>query len=111
MIYNIYVTEAAKLDLKGSVDYIKFQLNNRQAAINLMREANEVFHSLTHMPERYQLVHDIVLASWGIRYVQIKNYLAFYTVSPQTSAVHIVRFLYGRSDWAFILRNSYIPKA
>lgn len=111
MIYNIYVAEAARLDLKGSVDYIKFQLNNRQAAVNLMREANEAFHSLAHMPERYRLVGDMVLASWGIRYTQVKNYFVFYTVSPQTATVHIIRFLYAKSDWAFILRNSYLPEA
>lgn len=111
MIYNIHITKTAKLDIKDAVDYIKLHLKNRLAAINLVQKANEAFHSLDHMPERYQLVDDLVLASWGIRFVQIKNYLAFYTVSPQTSAVHIIRFLYGKSDWVSILRSSYIPEA
>lgn len=111
MIYNIHIAEAARLDMKSAADYIKLSLKNHQASINLVRETNEALHSLAHMPERYQLVNDIVLASWGIRFIQVKNYLAFYTVSPQTATVHIIRFLYGKSDWAFILRSSYIPEA
>ena len=111
MIYNIHIAEAARLDMKSATDYIKLSLKNHQASINLVRETNEALHTLAHMPERYQLVNDIVLASWGIRFIQVKNYLAFYTVSPQTATVHIIRFLYGKSDWAFILRSSYIPEA
>lgn len=111
MIYNIHITKAAKLDMKSAADYIKLSLKNRQASIDLVRETNEALHSLGHMPERYPLVNDIVLASWGIRFIQIKNYLAFYTVSPQTATVHVIRFLYGKRDWAFILRSSYFPEA
>lgn len=33
------------------------------------------------------------------------NYLAFYTVDDATQTVHIVRFLYGKSNWITILKT------
>ena len=36
--------------------------------------------SLADLPQKFRLVDDPVLASWGIRFVRINNYLAFYTI-------------------------------
>ena len=110
MNYNIHITDEADHDMNQAVDYIEFSLQNPVAADALMDAVDLAVSSLAHMPGRYRLVDDIVLASWGIRFIRVKNYLAFYTVSPKTAMVHIVRFLYAKSDWAFILRNSYIPE-
>lgn len=111
MKYNIHVAEEAERDVEDAARYIMVSLKNPVAAADLLTEFDEAANSLEHMPERYPLVDDIVLASWGIRFIQVKNYLAFYTVSPQTAAVHIIRFLYSKRDWAFILRNNYLPEA
>ena len=62
------------------------------------------------MPERFALVNDKLLAAWGIRFVQVKNYLAFYTVSQTSNTVYVLRFLYGKSDWMSILRFGTIPE-
>ncbi len=111
MKYTVYYTETAERDVEDTARYIMLSLKNPVAADQLLIEVDKAVNSLAHMPERYRLVDDLVLASWGIRFVQVKNYLAFYTISPQTATVHIIRFLYRRSDWAFILRSSYIPEA
>ena len=111
MKYKIHITEEAEHDVEGTAHYIMASLKNPIAAAGLMAELDERINSLAHMPERYQLVNDIVLASWGIRFIKVKNYLAFYSVSQQTATVHVVRFLYAKSDWAFILRSSYLPEA
>ena len=111
MKYKIHMTEDAECDVEDVGRYIMVSLKNPVAADRLLTELDRAVNSLAHMPERYRLVDDMVLASWGVRYVQVKNYFAFYTVSRQTATVHIIRFLYGKSDWAFILRSSYIPEA
>lgn len=59
-----------------------------------MDEADTAINSLAHMPERYAPVDDQVLAALGIRFIQVKNYLAFYVIAKDTCTVHIVRFLY-----------------
>ena len=110
MKYHIHVAEAAERDVEDAARYIMVSLKNPVAAADLLTEFDRAVRSLEKMPERYRLADDMVLASWGIRYAQVKNYLAFYTVSSETATVHIIRFLYGKSDWAFLLRSSYTPE-
>lgn len=108
--YYIHITTAAERDLNRAADYIEFSLKNRLAADSLIDEAEEVLSGLSHMPERFALVDDKLLAAWGIRFVQVKNYLAFYTVSQAANTVYVLRFLYGQSDWMSILRSGMIPE-
>lgn len=49
------------------------------------------------MPEKLQLVDDPVLAGWGIRFIRVNNYLAFYTIDEDKKVVIIVRFLYQKA--------------
>ena len=51
------------------------------------------------------IVSDKLLSLWGIRFTIVMNYLAFYTVDDATQTVHIVRFLYGKSNWITILKT------
>ena len=88
---------------------------NPDAADNLLDAATEQIGSLADLPQKFRLVDDPVLASWGIRFVIINNYLAFYTIDEEKQTVIIVRFLYQKSNWTSILRqgfssnNLYIP--
>ena len=105
MTYRVHITKAAERDMERAVDYIEYTLKNPRAADALLDEADTAINSLAHMPERYAPVDDQVLAALGIRFIQVKNYLAFYVVAKDTRTVHIVRFLYGKSDWASFLRK------
>ena len=80
MKYNIHVTQAAERDMANAYDYIDLVLKNPTAA-------------------------DKLLSLWGIRFTIVMNYLAFYTVDDATQTVHIVRFLYGKSNWITILKT------
>ena len=105
MTYQVRITSRAQEDIDRAADYIEFALKNSQAADSLLDAAEMEIASLSSMPERYALVHDDVLASWGIRCTRIKNYLAFYTVDEAHQTVYVIRFLYGKSNWAAILRS------
>lgn len=50
---------------------------------------------------------DKILASWGVRFVTVGNYLAFYTISEEEKQVNIVRFLYAKSDWHSVLKLGF----
>ena len=98
MSYTIHITATAERDLLKAADYIEFSLKN-------LDTADEQISSLAEMPQRYQLVDDPVLSSWGIRFIKVNNYLAFYTIDENKQLVIIVRFLYQKSNWAFILHH------
>ncbi len=107
MNYDIYITLSAEKDLSRAADYIEFTLKNPQAADHLLDEAERQLNALSRFPKQHPLVDDSILASWGIRFTQVGNYLAFYTVSDKESIVRVVRFLYEKSDWGSILKLGF----
>lgn len=107
MNYEVRITRAAENDLNEAADYIEFVLLNPQAADDLVDAVEETLPTLAQYAQRYALVDDPVLRAWGIRFIQIKNYLAFYTISEEEQKVYIVRFLYGKRNWISILKNGF----
>lgn len=107
MNYSIFITSAAERDMVNASDHIEYVLKNPQAADGLLDEADRCINTLSEFPERHVLVDDPVLASWGIRFITVNNYLAFYVIAEQTKQVIIVRFLYQKSNWNAILRKGF----
>lgn len=105
MNYDIHITNAARRDLLNAVDYIEFVLKNPKAADELLDEIEKRINSLADFPEKFRLVDDTVLSSWGIRFIMVDNYLAFYIIDDKKNMVIIVRFLYQKSDWNAILHQ------
>ncbi len=107
MTYQIHITRAAERDMISAADYIEFNLCNPQAADALLDKAEKLIQELCSLPERYAIIDDPILKAWRIRLIQVGNYLAFYTVSEESQTVYIVRFLYGKRDWIYILRGGF----
>lgn len=107
MSYKIYITAAAQRDMANASDHIDFVLKNPKAAENLLDEAEMKISELALFPEKFALVEDSLLASWGIRCIQVKNYLAFYIISEADTRIIVLRFLYGKSNWASILKQGF----
>ena len=107
MNYEIHITHAAERDLNSAADYIEYVLFNPQAAYNLLDEAESQINELSAFPEKFSLVDDPVLKAWRIRFIRVKNYLAFYTMSEQEHKIYIVRFLYEKRDWVSILKQGF----
>lgn len=107
MSYNIHITATAERDLIRAADHIEFVLKNPKAADDLLNEAEKQINSLSDFPEKFRLVDDPVLASWGIRFVIVNGYLAFYTISEEENLVIIIRFLFQKSNWNAILRQGF----
>jgi len=107
MSYNIHITSAAERDLIRAADHIEFVLKNPKAADDLLNEAEKQINSLSDFPKKFRLVDDPVLASWGIRFVIVNGYLAFYIISEEENLIIVVRFLFQKSNWNVILRQSF----
>lgn len=105
MSYTVSITDKAERDMENAADYIEFSLKNPIAANNLLAECDKAITGLAEMPERFSLVNDSVLASWGIRCFPVRNYIMFYRIDKAEKTVYILRFLYGRSSWQSILRS------
>ena len=102
MNYRLYITDTAEKDISRAVDYINFVLKNPKAADALLEETDQKINALLPFPLEHPVVEDKLLAAWGVRFLQIKNYFAFYVV--EESQVTVIRFLYAKSDWGSILR-------
>ena len=83
MNYSIDITVATKRDLADAFDYIDGMLMNPSAADRLIDNA------------------------WKIRFFPVQNYLVFYQIEEPAQVVHILRFLYGKSNWVSILKTDF----
>lgn len=103
MSYNLHITSVAQRDISQAADYIEFVLKNPKAADDLLEEMDQKINALLPFLAEHPVVEDRLLSSWGIRFIQIKNYLAFYVVKE--NQVTIIRFLYAKSNWISILKS------
>lgn len=105
--YSIHITQTAQRDVSNAVSYIDTVLKNPIAADALLDEFERRIQELSTFPDKYQLSNDPLLASWGIRFLIIKNYLTIYLVDEKSETVFVVRFLYGKSNWISVLKGGF----
>lgn len=105
MKYGIEITEAAQRDFDNIYTYISDNLCNKQAASRLIALLDKNIRTLVDMPEGYPLANDEYLRNMGIRFISVKNYMVFYTVSTVKQKVYVIRVLYGKRNWIDILQN------
>ena len=108
MSYRLHITKSAERDMDDAADYIEFSLMNPIAADHLFDLIEEKLSPLSSNPKMYPVVDEPVFRVWGIRFVVVNNYLAFYTIDESEKIVHIVRFLYGKRNWTHILKTEGI---
>ena len=105
MSYHLHITSVAQRDISQAADYIEFVLKNPKAADDLLEETDQKINALLPFPQEHPIVEDKLLDAWGIRFTQIKNYLAFYVI--EENQVTVIRFLYAKSDWISILKVGF----
>ena len=111
MNYKIHVSHAAEHDLHSAANYI--DLTNckiRWPLAEMLVESHlQASDSLETFPGRFPVIDEPLLASHQLHFVPVQNYLLFYRIDSSTQTVHILRFLYGHSDWQAILRADVLP--
>lgn len=58
MIYKLIVTGKARKHLENSVDYLLFQIQNKQAAQRLLKETKSIYGRLKSNPEQFPYCQD-----------------------------------------------------
>jgi plasmid stabilization system protein ParE len=92
-------------DIVSSIGYIKNTLQAPIAAENHVKELKNVYEKLKENPYGRPLVHDNYLASQGIRFIKVKNYILIYYINEGNKEVFLYRFMYSRRDWINILKK------
>ena len=105
MSYDVRVTEVCLHDIESATDYIDLVLLNHDAALKLEGDVEDAVNQLSDAPKSYALVPDPMLASWGIRFTLVGNYIVFYIVNDTEQVVYVIRFLHTKQNWNRILRE------
>jgi plasmid stabilization system protein ParE len=104
-MYKLIFGKTFREDVKSSVNYIKQTLQAPMAAENHVVELKKAYEKLKKNPFIRPLVHNKYLASQGIRFMNVKNYMLIYYIEEEKQEVFIYRFMYARRDWINILTN------
>lgn len=107
--YNVVLSLEARADIHEIVRYIAKELREPSTAEHMLDRIEEAIASLESMPEKYALVSDEYLASFGIRMAAVRKYIIFYTVEHSKKEVNISRVLYGRRNWIGLLTAGREP--
>jgi len=102
-MWEIVFTDVAENDLLRASEYIAEILKAPAAAENLIIETEKAIGNLANFPLWCPLVSDEYFSERGVRFLRVKNYLAFYVVDEMKQVVSIIRFLYARRDWISLL--------
>ena len=106
-MYDLRITSAAENDLNEAADYIEYVLLNPDTADRLLDEAAKQISTLARFAERNALVDDPVLKAWGIRFIQVKNYLAFYVIAEEENRARSKNIIYNQKFSFFIILNMH----
>ena len=107
MKYNVEVARTATQDLNATAAYIVNQLKNPTAARHLLKSVFECVDSLEELPARYPVIDEPILEAQHLRFIPVHSYLLFYQIDEATQVVHVLRFLYGKSNWVSILKTDF----
>jgi plasmid stabilization system protein ParE len=99
MAYKLIITERADELLDNSVYYLLHQLNNKQAAIHLLDEIENVYKRLEDNPQQFPLSRDVYLAGKGYREAIISemDYLVVFNV--EADVVNVMGIFHQREKY------------
>jgi plasmid stabilization system protein ParE len=104
-MFGLVFSRKANGDILSALRYMRDTLKAPHAAKSHASELERCFAALRENPYSAPLVRNEQLATKGIRFALVKNYLLFYSINEQDKTVLLYRFLYGRRDWMTLLSN------
>lgn len=99
LAYDLFVTEAAHVDLEEVLDYIAINLSNPAAAVNLLDQVEACYDQLRQFPFLYESCRDLRLRELGYRKVVIGSFVLVYHPLETEKIVNVLRFFYGGRDY------------
>ena len=104
-MFTLVFSEKINNDIISALNYIRNVLEAPMAAKNHFEELRDTYEKLKENPYARPLVQDNYLATKGIRFINVKNYILIYKINEENKTVFLYRFLYCRRDWINLLTN------
>ena len=104
--YLIIYSDEALQDLREIFEYIAGELREPVIAAAQVNRIREQIRSLGQFPARNKKVPWEPWHSVGLRQMPVDNFIAFYTIDDNQTAVQIVRIFYGKRDIQSCVRSA-----
>ena len=107
-MYNLIFSKIIDSDIDQSYSYIKDILEAPIAAENMFTELYKKINEILENPYKRPIMQDKYLASFGIRSINVKKYVLYYTISENENTVIVLRFMHQLRDRINILKENPI---
>ena len=97
-VYEVKFTSQAEEQLENIVHYITVDLNNSDAAENLVDEIIEETEKLSKNPEKHRCIDEEAWGKQGIRKIKVKNFYVYFWIDNDNSVVWVIGIVYGKRD-------------
>lgn len=100
MGYKLIETRLASQDLDNILEYMAVRLQNPATASAFADAVEQCYDLLEHTPLMYEACRDLRLRAKRYRKAVIRNYVLIYKVDEKNQTVLLLRFFYGKQDYA-----------
>ena len=105
MNYTVQYTETARADLMEIALTLYELTGNKETAAGYISGIRKACEILKSFPESGILPRDRVLVSMGYRFVQYKDYLAFYLTDDESRKVTVMAVFSGKRDYTRYMKK------
>ncbi len=93
-MHEVIYLPTARKQLEDIVDYLAFEMNAPDAALDFIDEVDTTAKGLAEMPYRHPIYHTSFAVLEEVRLLPVKNYNVFYKVFEEEKTVEICRVLH-----------------
>lgn len=104
MDYEVIMTAPAKLQLDHIIYYILSEFRNEQAALNIMKDANDTRIRLSHVAGNLKLCDDPDLRALGYRTIHFKHHRYFMLYRIENGKAYVDAIYHDMQDYEHIIQ-------
>ena len=93
-MYDVIILPLAEEDIINNTDYIAFEKQAPETALQLAMGMRNTIAKLEFMPEKHEIDEDEELAAIGIHKCYYKNYKIFFYINKEKQVVYVLRVLH-----------------
>lgn len=101
--YKVQITDSALSDMEEIYNYIVYQLQVPETAMNQYNRIADAIETLDQFPERVKLMETEGERALGLRQLRVDNYSVFFNIREER--VIVTNVLYSASDITKRLRG------
>ena len=96
MIFEVFITAAAKQRIREQAEWIATKQASPQVAGDWLRRIGRTIEELETMPRRYPVATENAWCDYELRQVSVGQFVLFFTILEDTQAVWVIHARHGR---------------